>query len=284
MGRFRYCALVFITLFCTGLSWEKPYVGVSSFAILHRDFDCKAYLRILKKNQKPAISFLWGTFGNDFRCIKRALHEVRGRSHVLQIHFSNETCRRQPRTCYAGELFKDLRVNGYNKKLERMSGSTMRKLISRMAAIQNFLVANATLNTRVIISGGLEDNYTEKAWGNLYTLLKEVLDYEIVRNPIGEDIRDLSGADFIELHGFDQHFRGRACIANNDGSNGTLSDFRRLFQRNQGCLAVIFWERISQGIEGDKFIRPRKRNPRFVGRVVKMFDTLLRELGYETVL
>ncbi len=148
-------------------------LGQAYYAIQNKTFPCKKSLQVFNGVKKPALMFLWGTFGNDLTCVEKFI-KMNKKNKKVYIHFSNECCRRN-KTCKKGELLKNLSVNDLNKRLEKKDKSILKKYENRMDKILLFIdkMQKENPNTTWYISTGLEDNYTLKAKKIVYNQLRK---------------------------------------------------------------------------------------------------------------
>lgn len=244
------------------------------------------------------MSILWKTFDRPKRalCAQRFLNRYMHKPHTLQIHFSDETARRARRT-YQGAVAPTKSVNLYNRALERENEGILRRVQLRALEIVDFIYQNANEETEVILSTGLEDTYTNRAYRILHREIKKNIPSEFLtsRNPLGknENAFDIGGADFIELHSFKPRFTGQAgCIASLDGyridfdrrdsrglSEGVvkLSDVSHFIRRHRarGCHVFLWWPG-PQGRGEAKFVEPRRRDFRIYREDVSAINRIIR--------
>lgn len=177
----------------------KPYLGMSAFAIMHPRFPCDKLIEFTSKiDSHPAISVLWGTFGDSTQCLSRWLQSQSYRPHLVQIHFSNEVCRRKS-NCAEGEFFGDLSVRQYDALVVGDSPAFKQGVASRMDEILTTINKWKNPFTKVVIGMGLEDQYSHLAALKLYDEIDRHTDYEISRNPLSYNASAI--APIHELHG-----------------------------------------------------------------------------------
>ena len=151
------------------------------YAIQNRTFPCERALKVFDGVKKPALMFLWGTFGDYLSCVKKFLALPQKKKEVY-IHFSNECCRRN-RTCKNGELLKDTSVSVLNSKIERIDRKTKQAYMNRMAKIVNF-AENYNDDVTWYVSTGLEDNYSFTAKKRVFNWLKNEKNKSKLKNSI----------------------------------------------------------------------------------------------------
>lgn len=254
--------LVLTGLLLTGVvNGEEGYKGVSSFAIMHPRFPCNEFIRLQRVWDKPAITVLYGTFGNSSVCLSKLVASIPvNKPILLEVHITNEACRRN-RRCKRGELLPALSVNRFNTKLERLSPLVWRKVGARKEKIQKLFrsLGERREIKELFITTGLEDNYSRKAAGVMYDILnRDRIGYEIVRNPVSN--RRDSRFDFNESHGLRVKCGKGLSIVNNDGTELTKNAMRRFFNRHASCYALFLWYGKLQGIVSRRFISPRNRS------------------------
>lgn len=138
------------------------YIGLSAFAALNSSFPCDTFLASLNKSPAPAMAILLNTFGSDWSCVNKFLSENSNKPHLLEIHFSNEACRRNNR-CGSEEFLSGLTVNEYNQVLSDEISSVAPKIARKILDVHSRIESNISPKTRLILSLGLEDNLTESS-------------------------------------------------------------------------------------------------------------------------
>lgn len=223
---------------------EEGFKGVAAFAAMNDEFPCDRYLAMVDQAKYPAMSVLWGTFGFNPRCVALFTLFNQKRPHMVQIHLSNETCRRN-HVCGEGELLGHLNVREYNRALENPQFEVIKALVERVEEIKAFTEAVGNPNTYWVISTGLEDNYSNGAYNIVEFVVRRHWDGLISRNPLKG--RAYGGADFLEKHGNGARFGGAPCIANEDGTRNSLSRSRTFMRKHSGCFASFVWRESHQG-------------------------------------
>jgi hypothetical protein len=236
----------------------QPTAGVSYYALQGFSYEqCTKALHVFDGVAYPSLSIVWGTFGTDTACLRRYLSAFSEVPHILEVHITNNTCLRG-RICRRGELVRGVSPGAYNRLLERSDSVTIRLLRSRISKIVHELASIRGPNTRLLLSTGLEDDYTSKAFEKVHELLsaaQQVTPFEIVRSPSRRRARSNTTADLLEMHGFSPRttpqWQGR-CIVNNDGDDihfersntvGSLDQLPRFIDRytEDGCLVFLWW-------------------------------------------
>jgi hypothetical protein len=231
-------------------------------------------LKIFDAKPFPALAILWGTFGNDTSCLKKWFATAPASQHTLEVHLFNGPCIRNKR-CEAHEFGAGLTPRELNRLLESKDPNIIGRLAQRIDEIKFEVQKLARPSDEIILSTGLEDNFTLKAYQVVATLVKERWPYSVVRNPVG-NLREKgnAGADYIELHGATPTFASDArCIANLDGTDISMPyrtgvppkpiswEQAQAFMRKyeQQCRITFLWAGEWQGLIPGDFIVPSKR-------------------------
>lgn len=236
------------------------------------DSPCDRFLNIVSHAQYPAMAVVWSTFGDDLTCVRKFIAAFSDRPHLLEIHFSNETCRRSK--CEKEELMPSWGVEKMNAALEREDKPLGDAVNSRMLDIYAAVAALRASTTKVILSTGLEDNYTDKAFDHMQLWLRMVWADQILRNPVSHGNHYKGGADLLEHHNPDPRFAGQSCIASEDGLyDRQTKQTRDYFLNSTNCLATLFWRPNFQGRAKGQALTPPK------SRTFTVTDTDVRELS-----
>lgn len=255
---------------------------------------CNQSLQVFNNVHTPCMAILWKTFTlpENNLCTQRFLKRFEGKPHILQIHSSNEAGRRNRRLSRYEHL-PGLSVNEYNKRLGRRHRRAVKAVQKNASQIKHFVKDHANVNTHLIISTGLEDNYSLEAYKTIIqtikAVFKDVQNVQYVRNPVGDHEKYFKGADYIELHGVQPHIKSAGrCIQNLDGisinfsntkSNSQeilLSAVSDFIKRGQAlsCINILWWKE-PQGLIGD-FKHPRSRKFLIEQYKVNLINNLLR--------
>lgn len=230
---------------------EEGFRGVSAFAAMNDTFPCDRYLAMVNQAERPAMSVLWGTFGFNPRCVALFTQLNVDRPHMVQVHLSNETCRRN-RVCGTGELFGGMTVRQYNRALENPQFEVIKALVERTEEIKAFTLAVGNPNTLWVLGTGLEDNYSNTAYSIVEFVVRRHWPGYISRNPLKGRVR--GGADWLEKHGNGASFGGQPCIANEDGTRNSHKRSRIFMRKYAGCFASYLWRSEHQGRPNGKFV------------------------------
>lgn len=265
------------TILIAGMVEAQP-IGISFLAASKfTPRQCHTALRAFRGVVFPAFQTLWGTFGVDTRCIKHFIRRMKDRPHLVHIHPTNQTCRRKGRTC---------------GKVEIDPPSERRRFVKRLRRIVSFVESVRTPNTAIVISTGLEDEYTTQEFSRVVRLIKREVPYEIVRNPIRFNV-PIYPLRTVELHSSKATFGNlrNACIWSNDGEDIDFGDGGRALDgavsvprmrdlvrgyRNRGCIVFVWWN--TQGLAGGTFVPPGERSIRVDSGAVRVVNEILREV------
>ncbi len=251
-------------LFLSSLLLATPawsFDGLSTFSSMSPKFPCEKVLTFTDSLHRPAMNALWGTFGTDLSCLQQFTERNAARPHLVQFILSNESCRYFSR-CFAGELARGLTSKSYNSKLEKRHAKLLLEIRNRVQSILDAADVIGNSNTRFILSIGLEDRLSEKAAKVLIDTILEIWPYEISRNTLKYLQRMDVRLSFVESHSLRPSCT-KTTIANNDGnvlSNASSFEYRKSTDK---CGVVFFWLPKLQGIESNKFVRPRYRSFKF---------------------
>jgi hypothetical protein len=219
------------------------------------------FIEIQKASELPATAILWGSFGKDTRWIDRYLTAMDGRENVVEIHFSNESGRRNGRLG-AGDIMPYSGVAAYNERLETMT-EEMEEIIGQRAVEILEFRDSYPKNTRWILSLGLESNYTEDAALNILAIISDVWHYEIAYNPLDGNCNHVPDWVYCETHGYNATPKPPRCIISGDGQDAgpravvsagnrpaTMSEVRDFIQRGSvsNCITLL-WSAQTQGVD-----------------------------------
>lgn len=268
-------------------------VGVAYYALqAFSEAECARALSVFDGVQRPSLAILWGTFGSSNACLNRYLSTYSNVPHVLEIHITNNTCLRRG-ICRRGEVVRGVTWRRYNRLLEERDPTTMRLLRSRIYSIARAIRSLRGANTRVLLSSGLEDNYTRAAYEVVRSLLNSALTitpFEIVRNPMRVGFSSTPTADLLEGHrvhsNIGPQWNGR-CVVNNDGVDIQFSGSARRGliywtslpsfiepYRSRGCLVYLWWAG-PQGLGNPRVTPQRRRYVLRADALQKINQTLL---------
>jgi hypothetical protein len=272
-------------------SAESKDIGVAYFALLSPQFPCADALKIFDEGAEPALAILWGTFGTDTSCLRKWFETASEKPHTLEIHLLNGPCIRNKR-CEDSEIGAGLSPKELNRLLEKEDEKLVNTIVNRIKEISTAVKRFARPGDELLLSTGLEDNYSPSAYQVILRLVKENWPYKVVRNPVG-NLRDKSyaGADYLELHGANPSFApDDRCIANLDGTDISFphrpgippkpiswKETKAYVDRYSGqCRLTFLWAGAWQGLLGGSFKAPTARALQVDGRDLELIKGLLR--------
>lgn len=196
----------------------------------------------------------------------------------------NGVCRRWNR-CDVGEVAPSLSVSEFNHAIARHDPKTLKALRKRIADVAQYVAAN---NERAIflVSTGLEDNYSPKAYAIILNELKAALPPEtyVGRNPMVKATN--FGADFLELHGVlnSETFAGVPSstlrIYSADGRDVSPSSLLAEASAVKNFDYLLFWRGPWQGITSSQFIKPRRRTFVVSNSDLSLINSLIRSVEH----
>lgn len=259
---------------------------------------CASALKVFDGVKHPCLVTLWGTFGESTKCLKRFL--AIDKPKTLEIHATNETCRgRSGRVCVEGEVNSAFDFPDYSAILETGNEDVLAEIEKRTQKIRHFIESNNDGKTKFLVSTGLEDNFTRKAFKQVFPIYKQNLSSvaSIVRNPMANYETFILDSDYFEFHGVlsdkvAKRYKGR-CVFNYDGvtlefpsetlprqrssvsRSDVLSDIRRA--RKYNCISAIWWGR-PQGSYLPRFVKPRSRNLIVSRSDIRIVNAILKQV------
>lgn len=236
-----------------------PSPGLSYYAMMHKGWDCESSLLALSKEEAPAISILWGTFGEEGGCLKRFLSDPRPKT--LEVHLVNEVCQRNSR-CGPYEFLRGMSVSDYEKKLLARDEKLLRRFRDLSGSVADFLHKNTAGGPLTCyISPGLESNISRKAARVLFEIVgAHFPQCKKVWNPLNSS----PYAKPFDGHVFEQHGNkprvSPPCIVNLDGIDVGSVDPERYINKYKQCDLVFLWGFGFNGNkEGGQWQDPRER-------------------------
>lgn len=281
-------SLAMLTLLSTALVTPveaQTWMGISAYAAMSERYPCQRLMRASYRSQHPAISVLWRSFGESTSCMEWFMNLNRHRPHLLQIHITNEVCRRN-RRCFDGELLPQLSVSAFNQRLLNRDPTTLSALSERVRSIVQFVARAANSNTVVVLGTGLEDNFSflegdvvnQEAYLAYYQVVREAWSGLISRNPEKELTAPTTEepAELLEVHD-DYSGAWPNVIANEDAVSATKDDSIKFIEIYNGSFAIFLWRAGQQGAGQRKWQPPRKRQYKFPIREEVEFGKLLEK-------
>ena len=263
----------------------QAFLGIAIYAAQNKEFPCKNAIRSLSGLHEPAISILWRSFGHSNSCIRSFADNSYNKTHLIVIHSSNEWCRRHL-LCTKQDFLPKLSVKLLNKALEEKDFLVLEAYKKRFLNIQKQLDSIINPNTQVLISTGLEDNYTQKAFRNLKKALRVIVKppYELIRNPVA----NINSYNLIELHGNVRKAASNKLVSLDGLSITSHKRFNRDFfiglpetksfikRHRKNSFAVFLWKRQWQGVRRS-FVPPIRRKFRFTKADVLTVKSLFKD-------
>lgn len=270
-------------------SWgDTPFLGVSAYAAMSERYPCQRLMRATYHSRKPAIAVLWRSFGESTACMEWFMDLNRHRPHLLQIHITNEVCRRN-RRCFEGEFLPRVSVGSYNKLLSSRDPRTLQLLRERVSGIVEFINHASNPNTVVILSTGLEDNYSilvgDTINNDAYFAVLDAVRAEwsglVSRNPEKDWYYPGTEepAELQEVHD-DWSASFPNTIANEDAVSANREDSLRFLEHYKDSFAIFLWRAAQQGAGQRRWRPPREREYRFPIREEIEFSNLLKEYSH----
>lgn len=256
---------------------QIKYTGFSAFAAFHPEFPCSEFLSISAKASYPATAVLVTTFGYDTKCVKRYLDRFKNRPHFLEIHTSNETFRRNLYKATKFEIAPTMGVRAYNQAIEKRNPYLLRRVRAKVKWVNKHILPLTNANSYVVLSTGLEDNYSKRAYRIIRDEIKKLWKGDLVRNPlhIPPNCRDTDGVKYCELHLPESDFGKVPCIWNNDGNYDDVYYQSEFFTRYSSCTVRLAWSGRAQGIFTNQFVEPRRRTFEISRRDIAEYGELL---------
>ena len=286
--------LFFLLLLKTNVPVEAQVVGVGYYAIQNKTFPCERAMEVFSGVKRPALMFLWSTFGDSTACVEK-FAKMNNRNKQIYIHFSNECCRRNG-TCKKGELLRTTNVKDLNKLLEKKEKKTLKEYQKRMEEILLFIdkVMIYAPNTTWFISTGLEDNYSTNAAKVVLNNLKKFKKKSKNASKITLYVNPLNSKciiDRCEIHrkdlGYNNHWLfipDGYCVKPFDACNYNVFTEKEQNNRLNAQIShknkYFVWWQEQQGRYGEvptKAKDPRKRTIKISDKQIKEANKLLKK-------
>lgn len=271
-------------------------IGLSAFAIMGESFQgetCERFLDIQSVTSCTTTALLWGSFGNNPSCLYRYIDQAIALNQelVIEVHFSSEVLRKKG-VLNQFDFYPGLSFSEINKLLEAMPDETKAVIKTRITSILDAFAPYQDY-VHLIISVGLEDQFTMKARSNLTAQIMEHWPYDIAWNPDGGDA--VPYGLYNERHHYDKAPHGRLCIRNGDGQDvsflsgggvplgggnpASLPDVMDWGRKSLtgGCITIL-WASKHQGITGIKESPTLSRVVSIPEGDVPVIQTLFKDL------
>lgn len=220
------------------------YSGVSAFAMMNPNYPFEALLATLDFAPNPAFAALWGTFADSTPFstarFKQFADRYHYKPHMVETHWLNNTAITNNKI-FEGEPFPQFNTSQLNAALERNDPATLATVTARIREIKAVMDEIKNGNTYLVLTTGLEDHYTPKAFENILAEIKKTWPYFIVR----------SGASYgnfpREVHGASAQIGGSSIFCNEDGSIQSLSQTKSWWKKNDAAMCKLIWRAQHQG-------------------------------------
>lgn len=220
------------------------YSGVSAFAFMNHNFPIEAFLATSDFAPQPTLAVLWGTFGDSTpestARFKKFTDRYHDKKHMIEIHPINNTAIRNKKQ-YEGEPFPQYDIARFNAALERNDPATLATVTQRIQEIRSVMEEVRNENTYLVMTTGLEDDYTTKAFQNIYAEMVKTWPYFIIR--CGAAVSNFPR----ETHGKNATAGGSVVFVNEDGYVSSLSESKKFVERNKSAMCTLLWRPQHQG-------------------------------------
>lgn len=262
---------------------------VSFFSLPQTGFPCDLALSVFNHVDRPCITTLLRTFGDDYTCFKRFLSLCEEKDCAAETHLSNWTCNEPSRSCSEVELLGGRVPEGVlREEVTRLTPRVRTDFARRSNLLRRLTHRSGLRPSKTLSSFALEHRLPRGGTKRIARFLRRRIPGPLVSNPKGAARRD-RGFDLIESHSY-RSLRGlgQPCVYSNDGADldfggerRPLSNHRRfrrmhsLFNRaGRRCDYVsLWWDTQSAGTPGRD---PRKRAIRLDRREIHLVNRFLR--------
>lgn len=281
--------IVSFLLLCSVVLAE-PYKGIVAHGVAAKDFPCDRFLQIASAARKPVTAILFKSFGLETECLQKYTERFKNRKNLLILYFSYEASRRR-RDMESYEFYAGKTLAQYDKILKNMRPKTKEKIHRRVRGVLRWLSKVNLYQTRVVLTTGLEDYFSNEAYRKLYKEIKAGgWPYEIARNPSGGGT-SIRGSPWRELHNHGTGYQeGQNCIWSNDGHDIDYGDGRTGTHRTvsvsevrelgakfaKRCDAVIYWKAANSGYSQFNYSPPRDRRFSITDKDISILSNLLK--------
>lgn len=280
-----------------GTTPQTTNIGRAAFAIMHKTWECDAFINSMANLPDWHVAMLYDSFGNPFdgsgnpACVERLMNDRKLKS--LEVHAINTVCYRNG-NCAPYEFMYG--QSGFDAKLAAQDAATVARVRAYFQQIASFLAPRLKPWTTCYISPGLENDLKRPASDVLMNIARqEFPGCKIVMNPNGgSSNQNISGADFLEKHSINPDFGGAPGISNNDGrdikfpSSGSSysatvseADMKKHLQNTMGKAKVVFvWMKEDNCRASSGRQAPRDRVCKNSGRfalAAKLIESVLPE-------
>lgn len=274
-------------------AYSDTFVGVSIFAAQGlNEKQCHRFLKVFEGVNKPAISFVWKSFDrNLFDCVAEFAKHNQNKKHIIQVHFLNGVSRRNGMLSRK-DLLPKYNYQRLNKQLAKRGSRISIKLNREAGILKDYLTLISNKDTRIIVSLGLEDNYTNRAFREVENTLRIIFpntdlssndvlnlrnDPSLINERHGAFIKNIPVNCLINFDGYDINFTDKK---NKFQKSLSLEELKNEIHRyyNKGCSVFIWW-REPQGIEEEhRKIKPDYRDYKIISKQIGIINFILK--GY----
>lgn len=220
------------------------YSGVSCFAMMAPQFPFEAFLATSDFAPQPTLAALWGTFGDSTDLstarFKQFTSRYFNKLHLIEIHPINNTAIRNNKI-FEGEPFPNFTIAQLNAALERNDPATLAIVAQRIQEIRAVMEEVRNDKTYLVLTTGLEDDYTTKAFQNIYAEIIKHWPYFVIRS--GSAVGNFPR----EAHGQNATAGGSTVFVNEDGYVSSLSQSKKFVDRNKHAMCTLLWRPAHQG-------------------------------------
>jgi hypothetical protein len=284
-----FALLVTLTVFVPQNVIAQSYVGNVGrgvFSLTSPTFNCKEFLKSVRRLPVLHIATLYNTFGNDFKCWDKLAADPR--LQTVELNLINEPGHRN-RRLGKYEFLHGIESPAEYDKLLRAGNPRLKARFVRYVQLAKRKVDSLPANVQCLINPGLESNVSSKAGEVLMEWTKEQFPRcRMVWNPLSATTKStklIKGADLVEGHGPTPPLTP-ACIANLDGtdisfpqrqspltednieSGSPLMQYIATYANR--CELVFLWTVEDNCNFTTKFIDPRARNCKPAGKVFQL--------------
>ena len=210
-----------------------------------------------KTLKRVCTATLWGTWGEPLSFIGQFIEWAGNRHQLVVIHCSNECARRTGRA--GKQIAPDLGVAAYDKALRKGDAAVLKLVEKRFARVAAQVLPLVHINTKIVLSVGLEDNLSDEAAAVLMTHATFALPnstWKIARSRMGGQHKVAS--EWTECHGrnyqpgcelwnFDGVHVGAHDEVEDIGFDNTVKAIQKADQEFKG---VFLWDAKAQGWDG----------------------------------
>ena len=265
----------------------SPYignVGRGVFSLTSETFDCRGFLKSVKRLPVLHIAVLYNTFGNDFRCWDRIAQDPR--LQTIELNLINEPGHRNGRLGTYEFLYGLGSPSDYDQLLRKKDQRLKRRFV-KYVRLARAKIEQLPKNVQCLINPGLESNVSPEAGATLIEWTREQFpNCRTVWNPLtnhSQKRRAVTGADFVEAHGPLPKVTN-PCVTNLDGTDIDFPERATSFEHGNyiqsgsplmqylstnanKCEVVFLWVPEDNCNYSNSFVDPRKRNCRQASKV-----------------